>query len=84
MEEEKLKVHFLAVMSIAIMPSLHVSSSTLSPRKQRKQRKQRKPRLLAFLKRCYKLGVSCVEGLNLLSGSIDGIQLCLPGFESIK
>ncbi len=63
---------------LSMVPLLQVSSSTLSPRK------QRKPRLLAFLKWCYKLGVSCVEGLNLLSGSIDGIQLCLPGFESIK
>lgn len=62
---------------LAMVPSLQVFTSQAT-------QKRRKPRLLAFLKRCYKLGVSCIEGLNLLNGSVGGIRPCLPGFESIR
>lgn len=63
---------------LAFTPSLQLTRSDQF------SRRRRKPQLTAFLKRCYKLGISCIEGLNLLSGSVDGVQLCLPGFESIR
>lgn len=47
---------------LAAVPSLEETSSN-------RPRQGRKPRLITFLKQCYKLGISCIEGLHLVTGS---------------
>lgn len=62
---------------LAAVPLLKETSSN-------QPRRRRKPRLMTFLKQCYKLRISCIEGLHLVTGSAKEIQLHPPRFESIK